>query len=393
MSELSDLELLRELGVELEVEKPKQYSPLEARLVAGFEDIQKFVDEHGRIPQHGDENDIFERLYAVRLDQLRKNSQALSLLKNMDTNGVLEGGTVEQDENIDDSALLKELGIEVQADTSDDITKLRHVSPVAHRRAAEEIANREVCRDFEEFEPLFEQVKLDLKSGVREANKKTIYGDIEIGHYYILKGQLAYIADKRDPKKATGNNGQDFRLRVIFDNGTESGLLMSSLQRSFYEPQNNVRAISSLSAGPLFGDIEDENNQSGIIYVLRTKSDLPEILPIKDAILKIGVTGDEVKRRIANAKNEATYLLGNVEIVDEYKLYNINRIKLERVLQRIFHDARLVITIKDRFGKPVEPKEWFMVTREAVAEAVQLIQSEEIQKYKYDHRTAKFIKV
>ena len=391
MSELSDLDILKDLGVELEVEKPKQYSPLEARLIAGFEDIQKFVEEHGRVPEHGEDNDIFERLYAVRLDQLKKNDQAISLLADIDVDGLLEGNAPKVDEDIADDALLEELGIQVDVDSTDDITKLRHVSPVAHRRAAEEIANRKVCRGFEEFEPLFEQVQEDLKAGTRMSRDAATQNDFDVGRFFILRGQMAYVAEKGDDFKATGKNVFDARLRVIFDNGTESDLLMRSLQRSFNEPKNKARAISTLNAGPLFTDQSDANDETGIIYVLRSKSNLPEILPIKDAILKIGVTGGEVKRRIANAKNEATYLLGDVKIVDEYKLYNINRTKLEKLLQRIFHDARLVITIKDRFGKPVEPKEWFMVTREAVAKAVELIQAGEIKNYQYDHKAAKFV--
>ena len=392
MSEISDIDLLKELGVELEVEKPKQYSPLEARLIAGFEDIQKFVAKHGRAPQHGEDNDIFERLYAVRLDQLKKNEQALSLLVDIDVDGLLEGNAPIIDEEINDDVLLEELGVQVDAESSGDITKLRNVSPVAHRRAAEEIANRKVCRDFEKFEPLFEQVRLDLKTGTRISGDAATQNDFDIGRFFILRGQMAYVAEKGDDFKATGKNVFDARLRVVFDNGTESDLLMRSLQRSFNEPRNQARAISTLNAGPLFADQSDASDETGIIYVLQSKSELPEILPIKDAILKIGVTGGEVKRRIANAKNEATYLLGDVEIVDEYKLYNINRNKLEKLLQRIFHDARLVITIKDRFGKPVEPKEWFMVTREAVAEAVKLIQAGEIKNYQYDITLAKFIK-
>ena len=124
--------------------------------------------------------------------------------------------------------------------------------------------------------------------------------------------------------------------------------------------------------------------------MLRSLSELPEIQYIRDVILKIGVTGGSVKQRISNAKNEATYLLGDVEIVDEYKLYNINRVKLERLIQRIFADARLSITIKDRFGKSVQPNEWFMLTRSAIEQAVNLIQSGAIQNYRYDAKTTEF---
>ena len=390
MSDISDLDLLKELGVEFDAPKPKKYSPLEARLIAGFEDILKFHEEHGRAPEHGSDNDIFERLYAVRLDQLRKNEQAQGLLTSMDKNGLLKVREAEEETELDDEALLAELGVSVEA-AAEDITTLRHVSPVAHRRAAEEIANREVCRDFEKFEPLFHTVKQDLESGLRKTVEKTTQDDFDVGRFFIIKGQMAYVAERGKDVKATGKNIFDARLRVIFDNGTESDLLMRSLQRSFNEKKNNPRAISNLNSGPLFGEDTDTENQTGIIYVLRSKSNLPMVTPIRDAILKIGVTGGTVKSRIANALNDPTYLLGEVEVVDEFTLYNINRKKLENMLHRIFADAQVQLTIPDRFGKPVQPREWFLVTQEAVAKAVEYIQSGEIQSFIYDHKAAIFV--
>ena len=114
------------------------------------------------------------------------------------------------------------------------------------------------------------------------------------------------------------------------------------------------------------------------------------VKPIRDAILKIGVTGGAVKSRIANAPNDPTYLLGEVEVVDEFTLYNINRKKLEGMLHKIFADAQVQLTIPDRFGKPVQPREWFLVTQEAVARAVELIQSGEISRFRYDRDKALF---
>lgn len=391
MSEISDLDLLNELGVDLEVEKPKHYTASQARLVAGFEDIQKFVEEHGHAPQQGEERDIFERLYAVRLDRLRTNPEALELLSDLDSHGLLDEGAAMETHEQADKELLAELGIEVDEDDASDITKLRHVSPVAHRRAAEEIAGREVCRDFERFDPLFAQVREDLKTGMRITRESATQEDIKAGSFFIVKGQLAYVAEKGEEFKATGKNAMDARLRVVFDNGTESNLLLRSLQRSLYG-EDRSRVITSPNAGPLFSGTVDEDDETGTIYVLRSKSELPEILPIRDAILKIGVTGGEVKTRIAAAKTDATYLLGDVEIVDEYKLYNINRQKLEKMLHRIFADARLNVSIKDRFGNPFIPREWFMVTRDAVSEAVKLIQSGDIQTHHYDFKLAKFVK-
>ena len=326
----------------------------------------------------------------MRLDQLRMNAQALELLEDMDEHGLLASDQQDNDQSdLDDDALLEALGVEELAQ-DDDITQLKHVSPIAHRRAAEEIANREVCRDFDKFEPIFNQVQKDLSSGLRETRPSATQDDFDVGRLFILNGQLVYIAGKGEDFKATGKNVFDARLRTIYDNGTESNILMRSLQRALNADERG-RAITDLKSGPLFAEIEE--NQTGIIYVLRSKSDLPEIIPIRDAIIKIGVTREDVKKRIANAVKEATYLLGEVEIVDEYKLYNINRRKLEKLLHRIFDDAQLSVTIKDRFGNPYVPKEWYFVPPEAVAEAVALIQNGDIKNHAYDRKNAVFQKI
>ena len=394
MSDLSDLELLGELGVELEAEKPKTYSPLEARLIAGFEDILKFTEENGRPPEHGEERDIFERLYAVRLDQLRKNLQALALLEDMDTYGLLRLKNDDQVAEHDDDALLSELGVSSDISDASDITKIKHVAPMAHRRAAEEIANREICRDFQKFAPLFKKVEEEIKTGIRKVRKFRkgagfLKADITQGQFVIIGGQSAFIAEIGDPQKAP-NGENDSRLRVIYSNGTESDILLRSLIRAMYKDETS-RIISDIASGPLFSDIEDEDTETGTIYVLRSKSELPEILPIRDAIVKIGVTGGSVKSRISNANKEATYLLGDVEIIDEYTLYNVSRKKLENLIHQIFSDAQLQITIQDRFGKPFTPREWFLVPPNAVAEAVELIRSGDITRFKYDRKTAKFV--
>ncbi|WP_026941798.1 GIY-YIG nuclease family protein [Hellea balneolensis] len=387
---LSDEALLAELGVDVKVEAPRTYTALEARLIAGFEDIQRFYEEHDRAPKHGEDNDIFERLYAVRLDRLRENAQALQLLTDIDKDGLLAGGDIDRSASadLDDEALLASLGAS-EAPVDTDITKLRNVSPVAHRRAAEEIAGREVCRDFELFEPIFKVVKGELKTGIRETRTAATQEDFDVGRLFILNGQMAYIAWKGEEKKATGKNLFDARLRVIFDNGTESGLLMRSLQRALNGDERG-RSITEPNAGPLFAD--QKENETGTIYVLRSKSNLPQILPIRDAILKVGVTKNSVKTRIANASKEATYLLGEVEIVDEYTLYNVNRNKLEKMLQHIFQDAQMQVEIPDRFGNLVKPREWFFVTPQAVAKAVELIRSQKIQDFTYNRDTASFEK-
>ncbi len=389
MSDLSDEDILKAHGLEPEPEKAVQYSPLEARLIAGFEDIIKFYDENHRAPQHGIENDIFERIYAVRLDQLRKISPTPPYLERLDTYGLLAGNN-QDDAPLEDAEILAAFDIDVDAADEEDITKLRHVSPMEHRRAAEEIANREVCRDFERYSALFEQVKADLELGVRETRKGIKSEDVKFGSFFILNGQTLYIAEKGEEFKAPNEQHWDARLRVIFDNGTESNLLWRSLLRSA-NTDKTARTIADIEAGPLFSDVDGPEDETGTIYVLRSLSELPEIVPIRDAILKIGVTGSSVEKRTANSKNEATYLLGEVKLVVDYKLININRNKLERLLHRIFSDAQVMVKIKDRFGNPVQPKEWFFTTVEAVEKAVELIKSNQIQNYVYDRKTTRFV--
>ncbi len=271
--------LLEELGIEVETKKAAKRTPREERIIAGFEEIQRFVEEHGAAPLHGEDHDIFERLYAVRLDRMRELKECCALLEPVDHQGLLSDAEIlvsaELDE-LDDDALLAELG--VAAETAD-ITELRHVRSSAEIRAAEEIANRERCEDFEAFKPLFELVKHELDSAVRisrviRKDAGFLKADIKKGEFFILGGQTLYIAEVGEPIKAP-NGAMDARLRVIYSNGTESNILLRSLQRAIYKDDTS-RRISEPTAGPLFSDVTEEDDlASGTVYVLRSKSDHP----------------------------------------------------------------------------------------------------------------------
>jgi hypothetical protein len=294
---------------------------------------------------------------------------------------------------MDDDELLAEL--EGAAGASD-ITDLRHVRATAEKRAAEEIANREPCEDFEDFKPLFEQVERELESGVRTTRKIVkdtgfLKADIVRGYFFILGGQIAYVAEVGEEFKAP-NGEVDARLRVIYSNGTESNLLRRSLQRALYKDEAG-RRITDPEAGPLFADEADNDDlASGFIYVLRSKSDHPVVAAHRDVLHKIGVTGGDVKRRIANVKLDPTFLMADIEIVATYELFNINRTKLENIIHRVFDPARLDIEIKDRFGNPIVPREWFLVPIFVVNEAVERIKDGSITQYVYDPKTAQLVR-
>lgn len=363
-------------------------TPREERIIAGFEDIQRFVEEHGHSPRHGDDKDIFERLYALRLDRLREQEECRTLLIPLDHQGLLNAFEVREpqgDYTMTDDELLAELAGD---DEGSDIQNLRHVRSNAEKREAEEIAQRERCEDFERFQPLFEQVQRELQSGVRVTRTFIRDASIEEGQLFILGGQTVYVAEVGETIKAP-NGESDARLRVIYSNGTESNLLRRSLQRALYKDDAG-RRITDADAGPLFGEtLEPDDIESGTIYVLRSHSTHPFVAEHRELIHKIGVTGGKVETRIAGADKDATYLLADVEVVATYKLHNINRTRMENLFHRLFSSAQVDLTIPDRFGNPVKPREWFLVPLHVIDEAVERIRDGSITEVTYDPRTAR----
>ncbi len=382
--------LLSELGIEIEKKTQALRTPREERIIAGFEDIQKFVSAHGRVPQHSEEGDIFERLYAVRLQRLRELPEAVDLLAGLDTGGLLTGKDVAPiSEDLDDDALLAALGITVEASP---LTELKHVRSNAERKAAEDIANRKRCEDFETFKPLFEKVQRELESGERETRPFELKAEIQKGRFFIVEGQKAYVAEMGE-QTLTDQGRTDARLRVIFDNGTESNMLMRSLQRALNKDETGRRITESV-AGPLFADAPEEGDSTtGTIYVLRSKSDHPMVAENRELVHKIGVTTLGVEKRIAGAQLQPTFLMAPVEVVATYELYNINQTRLENLIHRIFGNAQLNIEIADRFGRPVIPREWFLVPLFVIDEAVQRIKDGTITKFYYDPKLARLAPV
>ena len=386
MSEL-DLDELRAELSDFALPKAKAgHTPREARIFAGFEEVQRFVNEHGYAPRHGEEREIFERLYAVRLDRLRSLRECRELLAPIDHQGLLR--TLVPADDMGDDELLSEL---TGAAGAPDITELHHIRSSEEKRAAEEIANRTKCDDYEEFRPLFERVKSDLATGVRQARPfQKKQAEIKQGELFIIGGQISYVAEVGE-EFITQYDRRDSRLRVIYDNGTESNVLSRSLQRALHRDDTG-RRITDPTAGPLFaGKLENDDSASGTIYVLRSKSEHPLVIEHRDILHKIGVTTLDVARRVTDAKNDPTFLMAEVEVVATYQLYNINRVKLEHIIHRVFAPAQLDVKIQDRFGKPVVPREWFLVPVFVVDEAVDRIKNGTITEYIYDPQVARLV--
>jgi hypothetical protein len=278
-------------------------------------------------------------------------------------------------------------------DVDASLFRLNHSTASASRQSPDHRADFVPCRDFHLFEQRFADIQAALESGQRKARpvkKGAIFEPIE-GDVFIRNGLFALIAEKSEMTMRGGS--RDHRLRVIFSNGTESDPLMSSFRKSLNDDKT-ARFIEKVGLGPLDPDWEaDRLNLSGTIYVLRSLSEESVIKKDRMILHKIGVTSQDVRRRIADARNDPTFLLAPVEIVAEFALQNLPRNKVEHLLHRFFEDARPAgLFIQDRFGKTIHPKEWFYVLPHHVSQAAQLIKDGTLHLYRYDAMQQKIVK-
>lgn len=330
-------------------------------------ELERFVSVNRRPPSSDPGSPIAERILATKAKRLSDDLEIGALLQPIEP---VVPATVDEI-----------LGDELLED--DPLFSLTHVQPREVQDQPEYIGSRKPCIEFERFRPLFEAVVTDLGTGRRETRKFAREQEIDVGQFFIQKGMVAYVAEADEVfQDRLGNRNR--RLRVIYDNATESDPLLRSFASLLYNDENG-RRISDPVAGPLFTAEPDEGDvQSGHIYVARTLSKDPHIAQHAASMLKIGVTGSDAHRRIVDAANDPTFLLAPAAIVTTFTLYNINRSRLEGLLHRFFDPVRVDIEITDRFGKPVRPREWFFVTPDHVTEVVRRIQDGSITRCYFD---------
>lgn len=280
---------------------------------------------------------------------------------------------------------LEDIFDEDNLDVDPSLVALKHITAAADRHQPDHRAEFVTCRDFERYRARFEHMQTMLENGEREATSVKKWAVIEPleGDFFIRNGLLALIAEKSE--MTTRGGSRDHRLRVIFSNGTESDPLMSSFRKSLND-DNTARMVQKVGLGPLDPDWEtDQLEMTGTIYVARSRSDDPSIREQRMILHKIGVTSQDVQRRIADARNDPTFLLASVDIVATYELKNLPRRHVEQLLHRFFSIARPAeLHVTDRFGRKVHPKEWFYVLPEHVGQAAQLIREGTLHQFCYD---------
>lgn len=361
------------------IERPKSppASP-EARLIAGFQDVCDFVQANGREPIRSP-SDMSETKLAMRLEALRGNDEHRALLKSADPLGLLHDP--EPPESLKEVLLSDSAGL---LSEPVDIYEPRGRSPKTVT-IPERIARRKKCEDFEKFAPLFTQCHRELRTGVRRIVPFRKEQQIRPDTYYVLKGVLVYVAGATERVREHGRINS--RLRCIFENGTEGDLLLRSFSSQLYrfgkritDPETALMDRLELST----------DTPTASIYVLRSLSDDPTVHDLKN-LHKIGSTKRTVEERTARADKRTTFLNAPVEIVAEYQVPAGTERKIEGMLHRIFANVRLDVWF-DREGRTVaEAREWFAVPLGIIDEAIQLIENETVQNFKYDPDTESLV--
>jgi len=350
----------------------------EQQLIDKFEEITQFVEEHNREPKKVSRAvSKIEREYYNILEGIRDNNEKIAILKPQDRLNLLEE-SVDEVEITSFADMLANDPFGLLKSEEEDIFTLKHVSK--QTTMPDYIANRKRCKDFENFKPLFEACQADIESGKRTFGKYRGERFIKKGMFFVLKGVVGYVAEMGEKK--TKGKKTNARLRCIFSNGTESDMLLRSLSAELYKAGKLITQLNSEVEDEL-SQIEEEDNHDGYIYILKSLNSSEKIQQIKD-LYKIGYSSTSVDERIANAKNEPTYLMAEVKKVATYKTYNMNPQNFEQLLHRFFGNSCLDIIVRDNNGKEHRPREWFVAPLELIKQAIMLIDNREIVNYRYD---------
>lgn len=362
-------------------EKAKKVTAVD-RLERAFLEIVEFRRVHERNPS-STTREIAERKLGARLDGILADEAKIAALKDLDEFGLLEIAAAPTSiEDLLDGDDLDLLG---------DESGLLDVSDLPARRSADapdSVAKRTKAEGFDAFEPLFKARHAELAEGTFQLIPYPGIHTIEEGNFFVLNGVMLFIAEVGETtyKLLRGKQDQKQRLRVIFENGTESAMYRQSLSIRLHE--NDGQALAR--TGHSLSEVGDADQESGHIYVLRSLSEDPQIADIEN-LHKIGFSTTSVEQRIANASKQPTYLMAPVTILEDYRTYNLKPSALEHLLHRVFAAVRLDITQIDRKGRDYDPSEWFIAPRKVINQAIAMIMSGEIVDYVYDPATQRLV--
>ncbi|PYI69835.1 helicase [Arthrobacter livingstonensis] len=364
-------------------EKPKKVTSSD-RLERAFLEVVEFRRAHERLPSSAT-REIAERKLGARLDGILANEEKIAALRHLDTEYELLAVEAAP-ESLDD--LLESDDLDDLLGDESGILDVSDLPVIKRPESPDSVAQRVKAEDFERFEHLFKAKHAELADGTFQLTTFTGLDLIREGVFFVLAGVMCFVAEVGEDVDLVvgGKPRQKQRLRVVFENGTESRMYKQSLMTRMYEQQGQVLARTGIDTSEVLdGDVE-----SGHIYVLESLSDDPQIAGLKE-LHKIGFSTTKVENRIKNAANSPTYLMAPVKVLADYQLYNVRASWLEHLLHRVFAEVRLDLTQVDRKGRDYDPSEWFVVPLETINKAVAMIMSGEITDYVYDAELKRLI--
>ena len=360
--------------------KPKRSSiTVDERLLQSFQQINDFYRQHGKEPESNPSN-ILEFQLFNRLKGLRASKEKCEALQEVDEFNLLT--FIEPEKPITSVAdIFSDDSFGLLDDEAESIFDLKHV-PKSPMEMPEKIAQRKRCKDFDQFEHLFKQCHAELTSGVREARQFTGEQQIKPGHFFVLHGVMVYVSEVGE--KEVKNGKVNARLRCIFENGTESNMLLRSLATELYKDETGRRILDHHEkALEALEQIQAEDEKTGYLYVLQSLSQQADIASIQN-LYKIGYSTVPVQERIKNAAEEPTYLMAPVKVVEVFECYNLNPQKFELLLHTFFGKACLNVDVFDKAGKRFSPREWFVAPLHIIEAAANMLINGEIVNYRYD---------
>lgn len=415
-----------ELGL-LDVSASQSSVPsADQRLVATLQAVESFVKQNEREPDE-EADELSEATLGVHLAALRRDPDHVKALAGFDSLGLLDsatadkGGTAQRDAeasryeedevgeaeeanptttdvslspdsvtSLDDIWNSDALGLLSSGEEGvESIFDMTHIPERSERDSPDEIAQRTHCPDFYRFSGLFDQVRDELTEGDAEAIRFQRESQIEKGDFFVVNGMMCLVDEVGANE---GENGRyNPRLRVIFDNGTESNLLLRSLARALYKDTTGRRILRPDSTFDSLRGVTHHDKRTGVIYILRSLSKDPALVGIRN-LHKIGYSEKALEKRLAGAERQQTYLEAPVQIVTSFECFNLDPRRFERLVHAMLHQQRVNVLLHSRDGGTYRPREWFDVELDAAREIVTRIVDGTIAQYRMDNTNGRLIK-
>ncbi len=383
LDELFAIPELEELLEEIELPEDKKpivsFNPADDR----ERELKEWIDKNGRLPSD-DSNDPNEVIMHARLEAIESKK------------------TQSNKEESDAEVLAKMLD---QIDLGPDLSDFSNVEfePKTEKVKPDYISRRRPCKNFSEYEPLFKGVEKAIEKKTRKVVPFSA-SQMKEGRFFIVGGLLCFVVEIFE-KEINSFGRQDFRLHLVFANGTESNMLFSTFQKIMSDEFGRYVEEEEISADEfeLENTPEKESRKfeipdikSGYIYILKSLSEEDTLKPFNGNLYKIGVTkGTDpgaVQKRIQNASNETTYLCAPVKVVEQWQCININSTAFETLLHNFLRKGRVNIKVKGKDGEYYNATEWFNVPLKAIEDTASLFFSNELHNYRYDSKRMEVVK-